>query len=295
MCNIYENEPADMSYPDIVKVLDFMAENKFLLAYFTGGEPSLHPDLAKSIEYADELGLMTSLTTNGTIPASMLHELDRAGLHTLSISIDSWQGKIAEKIRRHRRILQKQKRTVEIARKLGIRTYGLTYLGTHITPENIERMVSFVNTSLDIPFGFCYPVMTDRNTYLLGKSVQTHSGETIKRIIEKLLELKKGGYRIVNMVVSMQEILGFLDNQTPRFPCKAGEYVFYIDWFGNVYPCFLKNKLFNLLKEDEPRFLENVECNNCLIDCFREPSLLAYMYYPWFIEEIAYTPVIRII
>ena len=82
MCNMYENEPVDMRYSDVVKILDFMAGNKFLLVYFTGGEPSLHPDLARIVRYADKLGLITSLTTNGTISAKTLQELKEARLNT---------------------------------------------------------------------------------------------------------------------------------------------------------------------------------------------------------------------
>ena len=295
MCNIYENEPVDMRYPDIVKILDFMAANKFLIAYFTGGEPTMHPDLTKTVEYADKLGLVTSLTTNGTIPTDMLQQLKEAGLHTLSISIDSWDPTIAEKVRGHRRILQKQEKTFEIARKLGIRTYGLTYLGAHLTSENIGEMVAYVNSSLGATFGFCYPVTADKNTYRLGKSVPMHSPETIKKMVERLLALKKR-YRIANPVAYMEEILRFHNGRPSRFPCKGGEYVFYIDWFGDVYPCFMKSKLSNLLEENEPRFLRNVGCNDCLINCFREPSLLAYRSSPWFItREIAHGSSLRAI
>jgi MoaA/NifB/PqqE/SkfB family radical SAM enzyme len=286
MCNMYENEPVDMRYSDVVKVLDFMAENKFLLVYFTGGEPSLHPDLVRMVRYADKLGLITSLTTNGTISAGTLQELKEAGLNTLSISIDSWDPAVAENVRKHRGILEKQLTAFENARKLEIRTYSLTYLGTHLNPDNIEKMVSYVNSHLDVPFGFCYPVITDRNTYLLGKSARMHSEPTMKEIVERLLALKKKGHRIVNMSVSMEEIVRFLSNQPLRFPCKGGEHVFYIDWFGNFYPCFMKSKLFNPLEGDKPHFLKNIGCNDCLIDCFREPSLLAYLSSPWFIKEI---------
>ena len=286
MCNMYENEPVDMRYSDVVKILDFMAENKFLLVYFTGGEPSLHPDLPRIVRYADNLGLITSLTTNGTIPARTLEELKEARLNTLSISIDSWDPAVAQEVRKHRGILEKQLMAFENARKLEIRTYSLTYLGTHLNPDNIEKMVSYVNSHLDLPFGFCYPVITDTNTYLLGKSAPMHSEQTMKEIVERLLALKNKGHRIVNMTVSMEEIVRFLSNQPLKFPCKGGEHVFYIDWFGNFYPCFMKSKLFNPLEGDKPHFLKNVGCNDCLIDCFREPSLLAYLSSPWFIREI---------
>lgn len=289
MCDIRKNKPMNMRYSDITRTLNFMAENKFLIAYFTGGEPSLHPNLVEAVRYADRLGLVTSLTTNGTISPDMLEDLKEAGLYALSISIDSWDPAIGEEVRRHRGILQKQKRSFEIAQKLGIRTYGMTFLGTHLTPENIEKMVVYVNSSLNAPFGFCYPLTTDRTTYRLGQSVQMHPAETVKKIVERILMLKKKGYQVANTATYMEEVLRFHDNQTSKFPCKGGEYVFYIDWLGNVYPCFMKSKLFNLLEDNEHCFLKGVRCFDCLGDCFREPSLLAYISsLPLIAKEIAY-------
>jgi MoaA/NifB/PqqE/SkfB family radical SAM enzyme len=287
MCNIYDNRPVDIPFSDAKRVLDFMAKSKFLIAYFTGGEPSLHPHLVEIVEYANDMGLITSLTTNGTLPTEMLRELKTAGLHVLSVSIDSWNPQHAEKIRNHKGIFYKQKRTIKTARDLGIKTYGLTYLGIHLTSRNIGKIVTYVNSCLDIPFGFCYPVMTNQNTYRLGQSVQVHTAKTNKEIVELLLNLKKNGYRIVNSATSMEEIIRYNSGQTPKFPCKGGEYVFYIDWYGDVYPCFMKKKLFGILTSDKTQFLKNVMCNDCLIDCFREPSLLAYLSHPEFIIKEA--------
>jgi len=184
---------------------------------------------------------------------------------------------------------QKQIRTFEIAEKLGIRKYGISFLGTHLTPENIEKMVTYVNSFLTAPFGFCYPLVTDETTYRLGKSVPMHSAETLRKMVERILTLKKSGYQIANTLAYMEEVLRFHNNQASRFPCKAGEYVFYIDWFGNIHPCFLKSKLSNLLEYDEHHLLKNAMCVECLGDCFREPSLLAYISsLPLITKEIVY-------
>ena len=289
MCNIYENQPIDISFSDMKKILDFMAENEFLITYFTGGEPSLHPDLVRIVEYANRLGLVTSLTTNGSVSARTLRALKEAGLYAMSISVDSWDAAVSEGIRKHVGIAGKQKEAFQAARELGIRTYGMTYLGTHLTPENIEQMVAYVNFVLDAPFGFCYPVISNESTFRLGQNASVHSKDTVKRLIQKLLELKKKGYEIVTMTSYMEEALRFHDGQPARFPCRGGEYVFYVDWFGDVYPCFMKKKLFNILKDEKPYLLKGVTCNECLTDCFREPSLLAYVSSPRLIfKEIAH-------
>jgi MoaA/NifB/PqqE/SkfB family radical SAM enzyme len=284
MCDIYQNKPVDIEFSKATQILDFMAENGFLIAYFTGGEPSLHPDIVKMVKYANTRGLFTSLTTNGTISSETLKELSRAGLQTLSVSVDSWDSALCEAIRNFKGIQERVKKTVTLAKKLGLGVYSLTYLGSHITPENIEKMVKYVNNTLGIPFALCYPATINETTYLLGKKVPSPSFDAIKAIAEKLLNLKKQGYRIANMATYLEEVINFDGVKPSKYPCKCGEYVFYIDWLGDVYPCFKRKKMFNILQEGSFKpnnmFLKNVNCNKCLIDCFREPSYLAYIHSP---------------
>lgn len=284
MCDIYQNKPVDIKLSEAAQIIDFMVENDFLIAYFTGGEPSLHPDIVKIVKYASSKGLLTSLTTNGTIHTETLKKLSKAGLRTLSVSIDSWDPKLCETIRGFKGIQKRITETVTLAKKLDIGVYSLTYLGSHITPENIEHMVRYVNNILGVPFALCYPTTTDATTYLLGKKVPPPPPATIKAIAKKLLILKKQGYKIANMATYLEEVINFDGIKPSKYPCKCGEYVFYIDWLGDVYPCFKKKRIFNILEEKPSKknqlFLKNAQCNMCLIDCFREPSYLAYLRSP---------------
>lgn len=293
MCDIHRSKPSDIGFDDAIKILDFMANNGFLIAYFTGGEPSLHPNVIEIVKHANKLGLLTSLTTNGTIIPKTLEDLSEAGLHTLSVSVDSWDLEFCEKTRGFRGIQERHQRAIELAKRLKMKVYSLTYLGSHITSENIEKMVKYVNETLGIPFAACYPATTNINTYQLGNYVNAPSPDNLKEIAQKLLELKKADYKIANTATYLEEVIRFHNKETTKFPCKCGEYVFYIDWFGDVYPCFEKKKLFNVLEEgtskNERLFLQNVKCNKCMVDCFREPSYIAYMKNPRILlEEIKY-------
>lgn len=293
MCDIYLGNYFDIPFSEAARILDFMAKNKFIVAYFTGGEPSLHPRLVDIVNYAVKCGLLTSLTTNGTIPQKTLKALHKVGLQSISVSLDSWDPQICEKIRGFRGILQKQEETIKLARQLGLGVYTLTYLGLHINEENIEDMVKFVNNTLDVPFALCYPAETNVNTYQLGNRIGMHSPDSLKAIAQKLLALKKRGYRIANTATYLEEIVRFHDKKPTKYPCKCGEYVFYFDWLGDLYPCFTKGKMLNVLEStrlrEKPFFPSNVDCNQCLIDCFREPSYLAYLKDPKLIlKEIKY-------
>jgi len=281
MCDMHRLAPQDIGLKDAKKVLDTLAANGFLIAYFTGGEPTLHPDIVEIVSYADGLGLVTTMTTNGTPSKALLSELKDAGLYLLSVSLDHWDPDICERIRNHKGIFEKQVTTLRYMKEIGLRTYALVYLNPILVEDGVEKLVVFTNDELGVPFGFCYPTNCDANSYFLGGELAKQSpsirlGDQVQRI----LELKKEGREIANLFCYVEDAVNF-PSPHPNFYCRGGEDVMYVDWLGDVYPCFLKKeKLFNALKGETPRFLKNVRCNDCLINCFREPSFLPQMFSP---------------
>jgi MoaA/NifB/PqqE/SkfB family radical SAM enzyme len=272
---MHRKEPQWISYADAKKVLDFLAQNKFLIAYFTGGEPTLHPNVIEIVKYANDLGLITTMTTNGTVGKEIIRKLKESGLYLLSVSLDHWDAEICEGIRKHQDILVKQIETLKYLNEIGLKTYALAFLNTFLVEDGVEKLVDYANKILNVPFGFCYPTKSAINTYQLGSSLSSSEiKKELRKSVEKILKLKKNGYEIANLATYIEDILNMETGKPVNFSCKGGEDVVYIDWLGNVYPCFLKKQLFNVLKDEKPRFEENVKCNDCLINCFREPSLL---------------------
>jgi MoaA/NifB/PqqE/SkfB family radical SAM enzyme len=275
MCDMHRRSQEEISLDEAKRVLETLAKNEFLIAYFTGGEPTLHPAILEIVAYADKLGLVTTMTTNGTVSKEILNGLKDAGLYLLSVSIDHWMPSICDEIRNHRNILTKQLETLRYAKSIGLRTYALAYLNPILLRDGVEKLVRFVN-ELGVPFGFCYPTTCMTNTYMLGGKL-TQSQSLVDAGVREILYLKKNKGKIANLYCYLEDAVNFPRN--PNFYCNGGEYVIYIDWFGDVYPCFLKGqKLFNILKGEEPRFLENVRCNECLTNCFREPSFLSQIF-----------------
>lgn len=275
MCDMHRREPQQISLEDARKVLDFLAKNKFLIAYFTGGEPTLHPNVVEIVDYANRLGLVATMTTNGTASKELLMALKNAGLYLLSVSLDHWDPSICEKVRNHKDIMAKQVETLRYLNEIGLRTYALAFLNSFLVEDGVERLIDYANNVVGVPFGFCYPTTSSINTYRLGSSLSDGGyGEKLRKSVDTILNNKKSGREIANLATYIEDIVNVGEKKTPNFFCRGGEDVVYIDWFGDVYPCFLKGKLFNILKDERPSFQRNVKCNDCLINCFREPSLL---------------------
>ena len=273
MCGMHLKPPEEMGVEDLKKALRFLADHGFVMVYLTGGEPTLHPGIYEAVRYARKLDLLTVLSTNGTRGLDVIDRLHEAGLDVLTVSIDHWDPAVCDKIRGVSGVLAKQVRSILYARDLGMKMYALVYLNPFLVMDGVEGLVKYVTQGLQVPIGFCYPTEVEVNTYSLhGGFREAELREKLRESVRKLLELKRRGYAIVNTATYFEDILR-QPGSRPNYYCKGGENVFYIDWRGDVYPCFAKPKLFNLLR-DEPRTMKDVRCDDCYINCFREPSIL---------------------
>lgn len=71
-------------------VLRLWAEHELFAVLFTGGEPTIHPDIVPLVRYAKQLGIpRVGLGTNGAAPMSLYRELAEAGVDDFSISLDA--------------------------------------------------------------------------------------------------------------------------------------------------------------------------------------------------------------
>lgn len=275
MCNMHRLERAYLPLDQGMHVIESLNEQKFMIVYFTGGEPSLHPNLIPFVRRANELGLVTSTTTNGTSPLATLMQLHDAGLDVLSVSLDHWDSEVCERLRGHRGIQASQEAKIRYAKKIGLRTYALAYLNAMLCRHGaIETFVEYVEETLDVPVAFCFPTESEENSYRLCGLNSDADYSKLYLTVQRILELKHDGHHILNPTVYLEDVLRFLSGTRPAVYCRGGEDVIYVDWEGNAYPCFLRPKLFNM-RDEKPRLLHHVRCNDCVINCFREPSIFA--------------------
>ena len=77
-----------LSAAEIAEVLRVAAGFGIRSVKFTGGEPTLRPDLIEIIK-SGPAGMESSITTNGTLLAGLAADLKQAGLRRVNVSIDS--------------------------------------------------------------------------------------------------------------------------------------------------------------------------------------------------------------
>jgi hypothetical protein len=64
-------------------------------------------------------------------------------------------------------------------------------------------------------------------------------------------------------------MIRYLDGKS-KYECLGGSKIIYIDWNLNVFPCMCKGKPVSI---DKYSFRNGKTCNQCMIQCFREPSI----------------------
>ncbi len=112
---------------------------------FTGGEPTLRDDLPKLVEYAEDLGIITGLITNGRKlkDKNLVDELVTAGIDHFQVTIESHDSKIHDKLSGFKGAWEE---TVQGIKNI-IPTPVYIMTNTTLTPYNIkdiEKMVEFL-------------------------------------------------------------------------------------------------------------------------------------------------------
>lgn len=91
-CNEFDKTSPPVPAPVMLRRIDKLCELGTTIVTFSGGEPTLHPDLPELIRRVRERGVIATVITNGyLLTPEYIRSLNRAGLDYLQISIDNVQ------------------------------------------------------------------------------------------------------------------------------------------------------------------------------------------------------------
>ncbi|MDF1514858.1 MAG: radical SAM protein, partial [Anaerolineae bacterium] len=125
------------------RVLDKLADIGVPHIILTGGEPTLHPDLNQIIHYADQLGLIVGMNTNGRILAqeNIARTLADAGLNHVQITLESWDRDVHDKMVNAPGAFQQTVLGIQNAVASGLHTIT----NTTITRQNQDQVVNTID------------------------------------------------------------------------------------------------------------------------------------------------------
>ena len=257
-------------------VIDICVKNHIGYLLFVGGEPLVHKDLRAMTRYAAERGIHPMVCTNGSLWTEQnMRELASDGLTSVIMSIDAHEVAKHEKNRGLPEVCRKIKRANEVFGGLSVQTTASVTASKLI--EDYEKLPAFLTELGFKSCTFSYPLTSLASSYLSfsDSSLVSYKTEELIQVFEKIKQMKeRSGFPVVNPRESLDEMQRHLRREPERFGCLGGHKYFYLDWNLNLYRChFWETPMCHIYDFDASKLIRD-GCTRCMIDCYRDPSVL---------------------
>jgi MoaA/NifB/PqqE/SkfB family radical SAM enzyme len=257
-------------------VIDICVKNHIGYLLFVGGEPLVHRDLRAMTRYAAERGIHPMVCTNGSLWTEQnMPQLAADGLTSVIMSIDAHEVARHEKNRGLPEVCRKIKRANDVFAQLKIQTTASVTASKLI--DDYDKLPAFLREMGFQSCTFSYPLTSLASSYLSfsNSSLVSYQTEELIQVFEKIKQMKqKSGFPVVNPTESLTEMQRHLRHEPEKFGCLGGHKYFYLDWRLNLYRChFWETPMCNIYDFDSSKLIRD-GCRRCMIDCYRDPSVL---------------------
>jgi MoaA/NifB/PqqE/SkfB family radical SAM enzyme len=260
-------------------VIGICVKNHIGYLLFVGGEPLAHKDLRPMVRYAAERGIHPMVCTNGSLWTEQnMRELAADGLTSVIMSIDAHDVAKHEKNRGLPDVCRKIQRANAVFRELGVQTTASVTASKLI--EDYDKLPDFLRALGFTSCTFSYPLTNLASSYLSfsDSSLVNYKVEELIEVFERIKQMKRrSGFPVVNPAESLDEMQRHLRHQPEKFGCLGGHKYFYLDWNLNLYRChFWETPMCNIYEFDQSKLIRD-GCTRCMIDCYRDPSVLQFV------------------
>jgi MoaA/NifB/PqqE/SkfB family radical SAM enzyme len=194
----------------------------------TGGEPLLNKDILEIVESASDGCAVKLFTTGCTLTKQLAADLGRAGLFSVSISLDHWEEGRHDRVRKYKGAFKAALEAIEIFRNVDGMHVGVSAVlpKEMLKRETVETVLEFLR-GLGIHEAWLSEAKPSVSAYQNENSVITQAERLM--LIEIQDRFNKAGGMTVNY-------LGHFEDER-HFGCSAGHKMVYVDAFGEVSPC----------------------------------------------------------
>ena len=257
--------------------IDTLYKNGIRYLVWTGGEPTLHPDLIEFTEYASGLGMKVMLVSNaGLFKPDKVRRLYEAGTSSFIISVDAASVEAHENNRGLPGVCEKIKDTNRILKELGVQSTASVTMSRLL---DYDKLPAFLE---ELGFGavtFSYPV-TELGSNFMGFSTSdlvSYSKEELLAAFDKVKALKKSGVHVLNPTAGLDEMKRYIQGGEQKFPCLGGYRYFYLDWDLMLWRChYWAEPMCHISEFDETKTVRD-GCTKCMIDCYRDSSVMHHV------------------
>ena len=194
----------------------------------TGGEPLLNPDIARIVAAAAGDCAVKLFTTGSTLTREKARELARAGLFSVSVSLDHWRPEIHDRNRGLAGAFATALRAIDIFKETGGIQVGVSAVVSRemIRNDEVEEFLGFLRGLGIDEAWLCEAKPSVAGFWDPGLVI----GEAEQRQIYRIQDRHN---RRAGMTVNY---LGHFESRD-HFGCNAGHKMIFVDACGEVSPC----------------------------------------------------------
>jgi len=217
-----------MDTATIKRVIKELKEMGVFWLGLTGGEPLLNKDLPEIVESAGEDCAVKLFTTGSTLTSRLASDLKKAGLFSVSVSLDDWREEEHDRARGTRGAFREALRAIEVFEKTDGLDVGVSAVLSRkmIVRNEVEELLSFLGS-----LGVHEAWLSEAKPSVPGfwKSDLVITEEERRMMVTLQDRCNRDGGITVNY-------LGHFEGRE-HFGCNAGNRMVYVDSFGEVSPC----------------------------------------------------------
>lgn len=287
MCNIWKKKVNDEVNADFYLKLP----KKLIDINITGGEPFLRIDLDKIVHNILSINPKTRIiiNTNGLMSEKISSDtkkiLSVCPAIAIRISLDGPE-KIHNSIRGIPGAYKSALETISRLRKIGVKDLGVSFT---LMEKNLNFLFDIFNFAKDQKLEFSLTVATDSSIYFgKNKRLLRPNFSAVSNTLNKLSENFYRSFTPKNWARGwfVDSVKSYLSDNRRPFICDAGNKFFYLDPYGNIFTCHLKNWYLGNLKKNQFSEIitksQNIDllkkvknCNDCWMICTAKTSMLS--------------------
>jgi len=241
-------EKKELSTEELKKVVDDFAEIGTAGIGFTGGEPMLRPDMLEIISYTKKKGIITHLSSNGSIMAvkDIAKKVVESGLDAVGFSMDGAKPETHDAIRgkgQYDRLMKAIDNIIELRKELKrqIKIVVVCVVSNYNVDELVDLVEILQKKGVD---HISFMPFHDIGLLSFGKENSNEFkviDDKIARLnaaVDKLINIKKTSRAIENSLAYLKLFKKAFSHEKLPISCYAGYATLCVGAYGDLYPCF---------------------------------------------------------
>ncbi len=231
MCNIWQN-PTKKEEEITAKDLRILPNFKFV--NITGGEPFIREDLGEIVELMFTKSPRIVISTSGWFEDRVIDLAKHFPNIGIRLSIEGMQAKNDE-LRGREGGFEKGVRTLRRLKEMGIKDIGF---GITVSNHNSADMLELYELAKELDMEFATAAFHNSFYFHKYDNVITNKDEVtgnFLKLIEK--QLKETHPKSWFRAYFNMGLINYINGGRRLLPCEAGTVNFFIDPWGEVYPC----------------------------------------------------------